>query len=77
MTSLVRIFETLTGKPHRYEESRKVIEAIDDLKDQTTRLLTSVKYYAEAADPIVAFMIDVFNYRAMQHHNGDDKNEEH
>lgn len=70
MSALVRLFEKLTNTPHKYEESRKVEVAANELA-QSARLLSSrIKPYAEAEDPLVAFMTYVFNQRSMRDNSG-------
>lgn len=66
MSAFVRIVEVITGKPHRYEESRKVSEATSALRDDVQKLAEKIKPYVEADDPLVALMTDLFNQRAMR-----------
>ncbi len=66
MSAFVRLFEKLTNKPHKHEESHKVAIAAEALTESARQLSSRIKPYIEADDPLVAFMTDVFNQRSMK-----------
>jgi len=66
MGTLARLFEVLTGAPHKYEQSQKVSDAADELSSDVQKLSETIRPYLDADDPLVAFMTDVFNQRQMR-----------
>jgi hypothetical protein len=66
MTILVRFFEKLTGNPHQHRNARKVAAAVGDLRHDVSALSLKLRPYAEADDPLVALMTDVFNQRQLR-----------
>lgn len=66
MGVFVRFLETITGKPHRHEQSRMVSEVADQLSSDVAKLSTRLRPYLESEDPLVALMTDVFNQRQMR-----------
>jgi hypothetical protein len=66
---LVRIIEKLLGVPHQYQNADRVKDAVASLSHDVRRLNDTLKPYAEADDPLVALMTDVFNDRQLQNGN--------
>jgi hypothetical protein len=66
MTILVRLFEKLTGKPHQHRNAQKVAAAVGDLRRDVSALSSRLRPHAEADDPLVALMTDVFNQRQLR-----------
>jgi len=69
----VRLFEKLTGTPHRHDNARRVSLATDELTESTRLLSAHLKPYLESDDPLVSLMTDVFNRRQMGSTDGHTK----
>jgi hypothetical protein len=70
MTLFVRLMEKLSGRPHQHYTAQKVSDMASDLRQDVNSLATKMRPYAEADDPLVALMTDVFNQRQMRNGNG-------
>jgi hypothetical protein len=66
MTAFIRLLEKITGRPHRHGNARMVSEAADGLRREVRELSDTLHPYAEADDPLVALMTDLFNQRQMR-----------
>lgn len=60
---IVRLYEKLTGTPHRHEDAERVSRALDGLTNSIEELSATLKPYSNADDPLVAFMTDVLKRR--------------
>lgn len=69
----VRLFEKLTGTPHRHDNATRVSLAAEELTETTRELSTYLKPYLESDDPLVSLMTDVFNKRQMGPGDGQSK----
>lgn len=69
--TLARLWETVLGVPHRYENAARVSLAGEELSRAAKGLHTHLRGYAESDDPLVALMTDVFNQREMRRKNGE------
>jgi hypothetical protein len=63
---LIRLWEKLTGVPHRHENAERVSFASDELTREVREISSRLKPYAESDDPLVAMMTDIFNQRQMR-----------
>ncbi|MEH2525882.1 MULTISPECIES: hypothetical protein [unclassified Bradyrhizobium] len=72
MTVLVRLLEKLTGRPHQHRHARWVANIASDLRRDISELQATLRPYAEAEEPLVALMTDIFNDRQMRS-NGHDR----
>lgn len=63
MGFLVRLFEKITGRPHRHDDAAMVSAAAHDLTDSIRELSATLRPYNEKNDPLVALMRDVLNNR--------------
>lgn len=52
---VVRLYEKLTGTPHRHDDAERVAAAVDGLSQATRELSATLKPYIESDDPLVAF----------------------
>jgi hypothetical protein len=66
MTLFTRLFEKITGRPHRRANADLVSEAARDLRRDAEGLRSKLRPYSQADDPLVALMTDVFNQRQAQ-----------
>jgi hypothetical protein len=65
MSSLIRIWEKVTGTPPRQENAEMVSQAADNLAKNTEELSAMMKPYLEAEDPLVMLLTDIFNQRQL------------
>jgi hypothetical protein len=63
MTLLTRLWEKLTGRRHQKQNLAMVAEVAGGLTHDVDRLKQKLEPYAQADDPLVALMTDVFNQR--------------
>lgn len=63
---MVRIWETITGRPHRKDVSRRVAIAAEELTKESRELSSRLRPYIEKDDPLVALMTDILNQRTMR-----------
>lgn len=73
---IVRLYEKLTGTPHRHDNAARVSRASASLSRTIDDLSATLKPYSKADDPLVALMTDVFNRRQLEV-RGDGKPEFH
>lgn len=73
--NMTRLLEKLRGYPHQQKNAEKVAAASEELSEAARSLTSHLKPYANAEDPFLALMIDVFNKRQMlkdeEHERGD------
>jgi hypothetical protein len=67
--TLVRLWEKVTGQPHRHDASQHVVDAANDLAQSAKKLNAAIKPYLEADDPLIALVADLINQRAMREKN--------
>lgn len=63
--NLTRVWELISGSPHQYKNAAMVNDATNSLIERAEELAHAVKPYRESEDPLMMFMTDVFNQRAM------------
>lgn len=63
MVCLVRLWEKISGSPHRHRMADRVIEAADDLVESANSLREQLRPYEDAPDPFIALMADLYNKR--------------
>jgi hypothetical protein len=71
--TLIRLWEKMTGQPHRHDDSQHVVEAANELAQSAKKLNAAIKPYLEAEDPLIALVSDLINQRAMREKNEDTK----
>jgi hypothetical protein len=60
---VVRLYEKLTGRPHRHDDAEMVSAAAKELSSSIRELSATLKPYNESGDPLVALMTDVLDHR--------------
>jgi hypothetical protein len=64
---IVRLYEKLTGRPHRHDDAAMVSAAAKDLSSSIRELTATLKPYNQSKDPLVALMRDVIQRRDRGH----------
>ena len=57
----MRLLETITGTPHKHEIADSVAVAAAGVARSVDKLSEALKPYANAEQPLVALLTDVFN----------------
>jgi hypothetical protein len=63
MSTLIRLWEKLTLKPHRTDLSERVAVAADELTAETRALSDQLQPYIDSGDPLTAIMFDLYAKR--------------
>lgn len=70
MTSLTRLLEIITRRPHRYNNAQAVREATEGLRQDVQNLSARLRPYIEADDPLKALMDDLHDQDNERNGNG-------
>lgn len=73
MSLLVRIMETLTGRPHQHHNAEMVSEATRNLLATTDNFNKSIEPYSMEDSPLDALIHDIKTQRRSRRTNGTSK----